>query len=120
MTTSCQPRPQPHMSGMAAMSAANGTKTKIPTRMRWATVFCSSAISGRGPRAPAAFGRLVSWSWAGTEAAGGANVAWALTGPLVLSAEVVIVLLAIVKPAAGLRVGAIQYAYVTVSYETVG
>src|ERR1700748_890619 len=48
MTTSCQPRPQPQASGMAAIRASRGTTTKIPTSARWATVAGSSARSGRG------------------------------------------------------------------------
>src|SRR5579871_4197988 len=51
MTTSCQPRPQPHSSGIAATRAASGTATNSPTRNRWNVEFGSSSRSGRGVRA---------------------------------------------------------------------
>src|SRR5580704_2864129 len=50
MTTSCQPRPQPHSSGMAATSATRGMATKTPTRTRWNVGVDSSSKSGRDGR----------------------------------------------------------------------
>src|SRR6185437_3379611 len=45
-TMSCQPRPQPHASGTAAISARNGTATNTATRTRSNTLVRSGMISG--------------------------------------------------------------------------
>src|ERR1700755_3265197 len=105
MTTSCQPSPQPQASGMAAMRASSGTTTKTPTSARWAVVAGSSSKSER--------------VWRGVMV-GVAAVGGAATGALARSAEVVIVLLAVVR---ALRRGfgpSVLDAYVTVTYGTVG
>src|SRR5260370_20011690 len=94
MTTACQPRPQPHNSGIAATRATSGTVTNRPTMKRWNAELGSSSKSGRGVR-----GRVLTappgvppgagaWSVkAEDRAAGAAPVAWTMSG------EVVIVLL---------------------------
>ena len=48
--TSCQPRPQPHSSGMAATRATIGTATNRPTRNRWNVELGSSSKSGLAAR----------------------------------------------------------------------
>src|SRR5579862_5563238 len=93
MITSCQPRPQPHNSGMAASSASSGMATNAPTSTRWKVEVGSSSKSGR-----AAVRGLA-----------------AASAGLTVSGEVVIVLL-------GVTAGRAErlYAYVTVAYQTVG
>src|SRR5580700_5183376 len=96
MITSCQPRPQPHNSGMAASRATSGMATNTPTSTRWKVEVASSSKSGRTAR-----GRAVA----------------PVVAPVLLtvSGEVVIVLL-------GVTAGRAErlYAYVTVAYQTVG
>src|SRR5260370_39883544 len=50
MTTACQPRPQPHNSGIAATRATSGTVTNTPTMKRWNAELGSSSKPGRGVR----------------------------------------------------------------------
>src|ERR1700730_69164 len=116
MTMSCQPRPQPHSSGMAAIRATSGTVTNSPTMKRWSAELGSSSKSGRGVRGwvltappgvlPGAGAWCVRADGRGAEAA---PVTWTVSG------EVVIVLLLV--QAGGLER---PYAYVTVAYSTVG
>src|SRR6266571_4889376 len=104
-----QPRPHPQASGTAARSASIGTATKRPTRIRSPVPLGSGSRSGRD--------RL----GAGT---GGASTA---TPAVVVSVEVVMVVLALrgaLRPderSARTEVwGVCRYAYVTVTYATVG
>src|SRR5260370_35727261 len=91
MTTSCQPRAQPHNSGIAATRATSGTVTNRPTMKRWNAELGSSSKSGRGvrgrvltapPRVPPGAG---AWSVkAADRAARAAPVAWTRSGEVVL------------------------------------
>src|SRR6516225_8248057 len=105
MTTSCQPRPQPHSSGIAAIRATSGTATNTPTRKRWADEVGSSSMSGLGVRDRVlAVPPLAPSSEAGAAArsvvAGGRAVAVA-SATLTMSGEVVIVLLLVRTVGAG-------------------
>src|ERR1700722_635770 len=102
MTTSCQPRPQPHSSGIAAIRATSGTVTNRPTMKRWNAEFGSSSKSGRGVRGwvLTASPSVPPGAGAGSvraedRAAEAAPVAWTVSG------EVVIVLLWIQTGQAG-------------------
>src|SRR5580693_5328189 len=101
MITSCQPRPQPHSSGMAATSAASGMATNRPTRKRWNAEFGSSAksdLAGRGsvlvvpPTGPAGAGAVGAVAGSAVVAVG-RDGARAASAALTVSGDVVIVLL---------------------------
>src|ERR1700683_4111070 len=102
MTTACQSRPQPHISGIAAIKATSGTATNSPTRKRWNVEVGSSAKSGRGVRdwvlvaspsvAPGAGVWSVSAAGCAAEAA---SAWWTVSAGRTVSGEVVIVLLVV-------------------------
>src|SRR5580704_2744518 len=101
MITSCQPRPQPHSSGMAATSAASGMATNSPTRKRWSGEFGSSSRSGLTLWAGRGWGLVVAVTVPPVVPAD-AGVAWfalvasavvVASAALTVSGEVVIVLL---------------------------
>src|SRR5450755_1223868 len=127
MIASCQPRnPPAHATGMAAISARSGTTTKIPTRARCPVVACSSAKSDRGARMVARRAAPASPAGAGTAGGGaitsigGDAIAGRTSeGAMALSAEVVIVLLAVVGGLSQESGPSLLDAYVTVTYETV-
>src|SRR5580700_9933165 len=102
MTTSCQPRPQPHSSGIAATRATSGTATNRPTMKRWSPELGSSSKSGRGVRGcvltapPSVPPGAGAWS---VRAEGGA--AEAAPVARTVSGEVVIVLLWVQAEQAG-------------------
>src|SRR5580700_9834051 len=107
---SCQPRPQPQATGMAAISARNGTATKTPTRTRSKVLLGSASISGRVRAGPGAGGVMTV---PGT------------------SARSVVAVIGVPRSAGGDDQGAsafaytgfkgrCKYAYVTVAYATVG
>src|SRR5215469_13525403 len=105
---SCQPRPHPQASGMAASSASIGTATKAPIRIRSPVPLRSGSTSGR--------------VWLG---AGGASAA---APGLPMSAEVAMAVPRLASAVAArwsalltYRVwGQCRYAYVTVGYGAVG
>ena len=98
MTTSCQPSPQPHSSGMAAISAMNGTATKTPTSTRLNVEVGSSSKSGRGwvlvalPTGPPVAGAVGDGAWIVVVTVGRAGEV-VTSAALTVSGDVVIVLL---------------------------
>src|SRR5260370_15223510 len=106
MTTSCQPRPQPHSSGMAAISARNGTATKTPTRTRLSVDVGSSSNSERAlvlvalPICPPVAGAVGDGAWTVVGAARRAGEV-GTSAALTVSGEVGIVLLWIRRGRAG-------------------
>src|SRR6516162_1376240 len=99
---SCQPRPQPQASGIAASTASSGIATNTPIMNRSRGLFGSGSMSGRGVRVRAA---------PAGPAIGG------LAGP----GGTLSVMAVIVDPrCASGAMGGMGDAYVTVTYETVG
>src|ERR1700678_2696450 len=100
MITSCQFRPQPHSSGMAATSARNGMATNTPTSTRWNVEVVSSAMSGRvgrtwvlvsGPADPLVAGVVSEVTWSVGVADGAEEIVASVA--LTVSGVAVIVLL---------------------------
>src|SRR5215470_4641359 len=74
MTTSCQPRPQPQATGMAATTASIGTPTNTATSTRWSVLAGSGSMSGcaaRGARTGIAGAAGAAVTGAGGAATGG-------------------------------------------------
>src|SRR5260370_36101976 len=108
MTTSCQPRPQPHRSGMAAIRARNGTATKTPTRTRLSVEVGSSSNSARAwvlvalPICPPGACAVGDGAWTVVVAVGRAG-GLVSSAAFAVSGEVVIALLSVPRGRARAR-----------------